>query len=128
MLMMVLSEVSLCSVVRFSLIYLSLIASKLLFLGLDIPNSLPSFMLKTNVFFAFSIMVTSEVTDECMWHIGRYCKKLEALDITDLDKLTDKSLEFITEGCRYLKSLKLTSNRFRFVQVSQFVLFVHNIR
>lgn len=69
-------------------------------------------------FFLLFSMVTSEVTDDCIWHIGRYCKKLEALDITDLDKLTDKALEFITEGCKYLRSLKLTSNGFRFVKIS----------
>jgi DNA repair protein RAD7 len=70
------------------------------------------FMFRSSILTDLSLANCNEVTDECMWHIGRYCKKLEALDITDLDKLTDKSLEFITEGCRYLKSLKLTSNRF----------------
>ncbi|KAG7551439.1 Leucine-rich repeat cysteine-containing subtype [Arabidopsis thaliana x Arabidopsis arenosa] len=59
-----------------------------------------------------SLANCNEVTDDCIWHIGRYCKKLEALDITDLDKLTDKALEFIAEGCKYLRSLKLTSNGF----------------
>lgn len=80
-------------------------------------------MLKINVFLLFS-MVTSEVTDDCIWHIGRYCKKLEALDISELDKLTDKSLEFITEGCKFLTSVTLARNRFRSALVNTICFFL----
>lgn len=69
-----------------------------------------------NVFACFLSMVTREVTDRTIWVIGRYCTKLEALDISDLDNLTDESLEYITDGCRSLNSVKLTENRFRLLK------------
>lgn len=69
------------------------------------------------------MVITSEVSDDCIWHIGRYCKKLEGLDISDLNNLTDKSLEYITEGCKSLKSVNFSGTRFRLARVSQFVFF-----
>ncbi|XP_010493248.1 PREDICTED: F-box/LRR-repeat protein 2-like [Camelina sativa] len=62
-----------------------------------------------------------ELTDDCIWHIGRYCKKLEALDISELRKLTDKSLEYLTEGCKSLNSVIFGNNRFSDEAVAAFL-------
>ena len=59
-------------------------------------------------------MVIRGVNDGTLWTVGRYCPNLEALDISELDSLTDASLKEITDGCRSLRSVKFTRNRFRF--------------
>ncbi|VVB16898.1 unnamed protein product [Arabis nemorensis] len=68
-----------------------------------------------------SLASCNEVTDRTIWTIGRYCPHLEALDISDLDNLTDDSLEYITDGCRFLNSVKLTKNRFSDEAVAAFL-------
>ncbi|KFK26357.1 hypothetical protein AALP_AA8G237900 [Arabis alpina] len=68
-----------------------------------------------------SIASCYEVTDRTIWTIGKYCPHLEALDISDIDNLTDESLEHITDGCRYLNSVKLTKNRFSDEAVAAFL-------
>ncbi|KAF8047881.1 hypothetical protein N665_2785s0003 [Sinapis alba] len=52
------------------------------------------------------------VNDGTIWIVGRFCPNLEALDISELDNLTDASLKEITDGCRSLNSVKFTRNRF----------------
>ncbi|CAH8331171.1 unnamed protein product [Eruca vesicaria subsp. sativa] len=45
------------------------------------------------------------VNDGTLWTVGRYCSNLEALDLSELDNLTDASLKEITDGCRSLNSI-----------------------
>lgn len=78
---------------------------------------------EANVFDFFFLVVIRGVNDGTLWTVGRYCPNLEALDISELDRLTDASLREITDGCRSLNSVKFKRNRFRFAQVSQFVFF-----
>ncbi|CAN7114610.1 unnamed protein product [Brassica rapa subsp. narinosa] len=61
------------------------------------------------------------VNDGTLWTVGRYCPNLEALDISELDSLTDASLKEITDGCRSLRSVKFTRNRFSDEGVAAFL-------
>ncbi|CAM8975739.1 unnamed protein product [Rhodiola kirilowii] len=55
------------------------------------------------------------LTDKSIEVLGAKCPNITFLDLSNLNKLSDLSLQYITHGCRSIRHLKLHRNRFRFL-------------
>ncbi|XP_042044047.1 uncharacterized protein LOC121789731 [Salvia splendens] len=53
-----------------------------------------------------------ELTDSSLQVIGDKCANLQAIDLTNLDKLTDISIGHLANGCQAIQMLKLCRNSF----------------
>ncbi|CAL0327872.1 unnamed protein product [Lupinus luteus] len=61
------------------------------------------------------------LTDSSMKVIAEHCPGLCVLDLTNLSKLTDLSLGYLTNGCRALHTLKLCRNPFSDEAIAAFL-------
>lgn len=55
-----------------------------------------------------------ELTDSSLKVIGDTCSNLQAIDLTNLHKLTDISVGHLANGCQAIQMLKLSRNAFRY--------------
>ncbi|KAL3655799.1 hypothetical protein CASFOL_000195 [Castilleja foliolosa] len=53
-----------------------------------------------------------KLTDHCLKIIGSNCTDLHSLNISNLPNLTDLGMEYIANGCRSIRKLKLCRNEF----------------
>lgn len=55
-----------------------------------------------------------ELTDASLKIIGDTCSNLQAIDLTNLRKLTDISIGHLANGCQAIQMLRLSRNAFRY--------------
>lgn len=69
----------------------------------------------------FVFLGCRKLTDLSLKVIGKSCSALHALDISNMEKVTDLGIQYLADGCRSIQTLKLYRNGFRFsYSVSQF--------
>ncbi|KAJ0030512.1 hypothetical protein Pint_13672 [Pistacia integerrima] len=62
-----------------------------------------------------------ELTDIAFKAVGKNCSRLCALDLSNLHKLTNSTLQYLADGCQSIRSLKLYRNSFSDEAIAAFL-------